>query len=213
MPARLPILLLRHGSTRWNEVGRLQGRTDIGLSDAGRAALERLRPPPWFHDLRWSVTPLRRTAETAAALGLAVHRVEPLLLELDCGRWEGSTRVELRERYGTAFEEMGQRGLDFRPHGGESSRELRARLARWLVGAGAEGQPVGAVTHKGIIHMALAMATGWDLVSKRPHRLRWDCAHLFAFDPVRRSLAVAQLDIPVDPSVPAPAALRRDHAP
>ena len=213
MRGTLPVLLLRHGSTPWNEIGRLQGRTDIGLSAAGRADLERLRPPPWFHALRWSVTPLRRTAETAAALGLAVHRVEPLLVELDCGRWEGATRAELRERYGAAFDEMGQRGLDFRPDGGESSRELRARLARWLGAAGADGHPVGAVTHKGIIQMALAMATGWDLVSKRPHRLRWDCAHLFAFDPGRGGLAVAQLNIALEPGVPAPAALAGEDAP
>ncbi len=206
MRSPVPVLLLRHGSTTWNEIGRLQGRTDVGLSDAGRSALEQLRPPAWFHAFRWSVTPLRRTAETATALGLPVHRIEPLLVELDCGRWEGSTREELRERYGEAYEEMGRRGLDFRPDGGESSRELRARLGRWLSAAGAEGHPLGAVTHKGIIQMALAMATGWDLVSKRPHRLQWDHAHLFVFDPTSLTLAIERLNIAIDPGSPAPAA-------
>ncbi|MCY4190429.1 MAG: histidine phosphatase family protein, partial [Rhodospirillaceae bacterium] len=33
------ILFLRHGPTAWNAEGRVQGQTDIPLSDAGRAAV------------------------------------------------------------------------------------------------------------------------------------------------------------------------------
>jgi broad specificity phosphatase PhoE len=36
-----------------------------------------------------------------------------------------------------------------------------------------------AVTHKGVIQMALALATGWDLVSRAPVRLDWGCAQHF----------------------------------
>ena len=37
----MKLYMLRHGRTLWNEAGKLQGRTDIPLSDDGRrSALE-----------------------------------------------------------------------------------------------------------------------------------------------------------------------------
>ena len=198
----VPVALLRHGRTGWNESGRIQGRTDVGLSAAGRAALERVVLPAALARFDWYVTPLARTAETAEALGIAPVGVEPRLVELDWGDWEGSTRDALGARLGAAFHAMGRRGLDFRPANGESSRELRARLIDWLGEVGTRGRPVGAVTHKGVIQMALALATGWDLVARRPHRLRWECAHLFAFDAQAGTLAIEQLNIEPAPRAP-----------
>ena len=34
----MKLYLLRHGRTLWNEEGRLQGRTDVPLSDEGRCS-------------------------------------------------------------------------------------------------------------------------------------------------------------------------------
>jgi probable phosphoglycerate mutase len=196
--ARIPVLFLRHGRTAWNAEGRIQGRRDVGLSRAGRALLAGRRVPAPYGGFDWYVTPLRRTAETASMMGIDPVGIEPRLAELDWGEWEGSTRAELRARYGRAFGDMEQRGLDFRPCGGESSRELRARLLAWLQDASRSGRPLAAVTHKGVIQMALAVATGWDLVSRRPHRLLWDRAHLFGYDPGARTLAISRLDIELE---------------
>ena len=44
------------------------------------------------------------------------------------------------------------------------------------------GRPTAAVTHKGVIRAVLALATGWDMRDKPPHRLDWSAAHLFRLD-------------------------------
>jgi probable phosphoglycerate mutase len=175
----IPVLLIRHGRTSWNAEGRIQGHTDIPLSPAGREALSGCRVPARFGRLRWHASPLARAVETAGLLGARDLTIDPRLVELRWGEWEGSTKPEIRERHGEAFAENEARGLDFRPPGGESPRELRVRLEGWLEDVCAAGAPVAAVTHKGVIQMALALATGWDLVSRAPVRLEWDRAQHF----------------------------------
>lgn len=175
-----PVLLIRHGRTSWNSEGRIQGHTDIPLSAAGRAALEGLRVPVEYGNVRWYASPLVRAVESAELLGARELKIDPRLVELRWGEWEGSTKPEMRERHGDAFAENEARGLDFRPPGGESPRELRARLEDWLADVRGAEAPVVAVTHKGVIQMALALATGWDLVSRAPVRLDWGCAQRFS---------------------------------
>jgi len=175
-----PVLLIRHGRTSWNTEGRIQGHTDIPLSAAGRAALKGFRVPAEHGNLRWYASPLVRAVETAGLLGARELKIDPRLVELRWGEWEGSTKPDMRERHGDAFAENEARGLDFRPPGGESPRELRARLEDWLADVCAAEAPVVAVTHKGVIQMALALATGWDLVSRAPVSLDWGCAQHFS---------------------------------
>ena len=90
--------LLRHGATEWSETGRHTGRTDIPLSDAGRAAAWRLADALKgcaFVEV-WS-SPLSRAAETARITGLG-RRALPYgeLREWDYGEYEGITTAEIR---------------------------------------------------------------------------------------------------------------------
>jgi probable phosphoglycerate mutase len=73
-------------------------------------------------------------------------------------------------------------GLDFKPPGGESPRDVQARLAPLLAEIAAGGRPVAAVTHKGVIRAVLALATRWDMHGKPPTRLDWRAIHLFRLD-------------------------------
>jgi broad specificity phosphatase PhoE len=73
-------------------------------------------------------------------------------------------------------------GLDLRPPGGESPREVQARVRPLLAEIAQSGRPTAAVTHKGVIRAVLALATGWDMRDKPPHRLDWSAAHLFRLD-------------------------------
>jgi probable phosphoglycerate mutase len=73
-------------------------------------------------------------------------------------------------------------GVDLRPPGGESPREVQARIRPMLAEIAERDRPTAAVTHKGVIRAVLALATGWDMRDKPPHRLDWSAAHLFRLD-------------------------------
>ena len=44
--------------------------------------------------------PLNRARQTAEILSLEIVRLEPAIIEMDWGAWEGHTRAELDEIYG-----------------------------------------------------------------------------------------------------------------
>ncbi len=171
-----PLLLIRHGPTAWNESGRIQGRADIALSAAGRAEVRGWRLPAAFAGARWLTSPLRRASETAALLTEGPVVVEPRLIEMNWGAWEGWRGAELRAKAPAELAANEALGLDFRPPGGESPREVGARVQALIVELAAESTPVVAVCHKGVIRAALALATGWDMRAKPPFRLARDQA-------------------------------------
>ena len=176
------LAFLRHGRTRWNAERRFQGQTDIPLSDEGRKALAGLGLPAELAGARCHVSPLVRARETAALLGLEAT-VEPRLIEMSFGRYEGRTRDELRGDPDEGMAANEARGLDFRPPGGESPREVQARLAPWLAGLGQSGGRHVAVTHKAVIRAALALAYDWPMLGRAPEKLDWSRLHLFRVAP------------------------------
>jgi broad specificity phosphatase PhoE len=190
------LALLRHGKTEWNGCGRMQGRHDTMLTAQARETLVTLRLPLELSGFAWLTSPLRRATDTAALLGIADARPDPRLVEMDWGDWEGHTLAELRALPGNMMAEQEDAGLDLKPPGGESPREVQARLAPLLAEIAAAGRPVGAVTHKGVIRAILALATSWDMRGKPPVRLDWHAIHLFELDrkgrpaPVHLNLAL-----------------------
>ena len=89
------ILLLRHGRTEGNALGRYNGRTDEPLSPEGRAALAEKRfdfPAP----ATVCVTRLTRTRETAAILFPGARQITvPGLREMDFGDFEGRSYLDM----------------------------------------------------------------------------------------------------------------------
>jgi probable phosphoglycerate mutase len=86
------------------------------------------------------------------------------------GGYEGRRLAELREELGEAFAGNERLGLDFRPPGGESPREVAARLASFLRDAASDEGDLLLVTHKGVLRAALVLALGWDMRAKLPVR-------------------------------------------
>ena len=174
----MTIAFLRHGRTEWNDAGRMQGRADIGLSEAGRAQVRRWTLPAAFAGARFVASPLARARETAALLCNGNVGVDAALIEMDWGEWEGQTLDALRTRGSAAFEINSARGLDFRPPGGESPREVRQRIAAWIATTAATLHDVVAVTHQGVIRTVLSLVSGWDMTGKPPVRLHDDVVHV-----------------------------------
>jgi probable phosphoglycerate mutase len=169
------ILVIRHGATDWNAAGLIQGRTDRPLSDAGRAAVAAMTLPPGWTEAVCLASPLARTMETATLLRLA-PAPEPRLIEMAWGQWEGRRLADLRAALGAEMAESEAKGLDFRPPGGESPRDVQARLRPLLAEIAV---PTVLVTHKGVIRALYALATGWPMTEKAPAKLRDGHGHLF----------------------------------
>jgi len=180
----ISLAMLRHAATRWNAEGWLQGRADPPLSPIGIAQAEGWRLPAVLGRYAWRTSPLRRCRETAAILARnlkppAPVLVEPSLIEMDWGQWEGHTLADLRRRHGSAMGEMEARGLDLLPPGGESPRQVQARLRPWLAAVGRGGIDIFAVSHKGVIRALYALSSGWDMLGRPPDRLSDAAVHMF----------------------------------
>ena len=145
------LLLVRHGETDWNAVGRLQGHTDRPLSDFGRRQAQQLAEGLDDEELEAIYSSdLARARETAELvgerLGLPVV-LDPDLREKDWGTWEGLTSVE-RDR------------VEFV---GESTQAHQERILGVLRRI-AERHPDGrvlVVTHGGSMRRVQAAVTGF----------------------------------------------------
>lgn len=145
----VPFALLRHAPTRWNEQGRLQGRADIPLSRRGRALAVGWRLPPPFDGWPRIASPLARARQTASLLTpVRPFAIDRRLREVSFGLWEGGSLTRL---------EPLRRRRAFAP-GGEPPPALRRRLRDWARHVAMRGEPVLAVSHKGIIRAVRRLA-------------------------------------------------------
>ena len=185
-------LILRHAPTAWNAEHRIQGRTDVPLSAEGLAIAGHWRVPAFAEGWVCRTSPLVRAVETAEAMGLSP---EPLdgLTEMDWGLLEGRKLAEIRAEGGAAFAANEAMGLDFRPAGGESPREVGARALAELRTLAADSV---IVTHKGVLRALLALAAGWDMKAKAPVKLADGCCHRFCLD-AGGTLTLVEAGIPL----------------
>ena len=170
------LLVIRHGKTDWNLNNKIQGRTDIALSQLGREELVGRRVPDEFSGFDWVASPLKRTQETAELLGASDLKLEPALIEMSWGEWEGETLKALHEKYGAEFRYNEARGLQMTPPGGESPADVVERLQPWLKSLASD---TIAVTHKGVIRAIKSLAYNWDMTDKAPVSFDWATGHLF----------------------------------
>ena len=192
----IPFAILRHGPTGWNATGRLQGLTDTDLSPDGEASVRRWRLPPPADGWKRVCSPLRRARRTAELLRPAMPvGIDSALREMSFGIWEGRTLADLRADGGESFAAAEAAGLDFQPPGGESPRTTMARLAGWTA---ALREPVVAVSHKAAIRALLALATGWNMLGRPPHKLDWKCVHFFVAQD-EGHVAIERLNVPLTP--------------
>ncbi|MBN9569940.1 MAG: histidine phosphatase family protein [Alphaproteobacteria bacterium] len=192
----MQLALIRHGPTEWNAQGRIQGRIDTPLSAEGRAKMAALAIPQSIRGPRAFTSPQLRARETAALLGLNNAIADARLAEHHWGKWEGMTRAEILARDGEdAFIRAGL-GADFHPPGGESTRALIARVQSFLTDIAKQDGNAVAVSHRGVLRTAYALATGWDMKTPMPAALDLETALVLDIAPDGEAKIVA-LNVPL----------------
>jgi broad specificity phosphatase PhoE len=156
--------LVRHGESEWVVKGLFQGQGDSPLTERGqrqalltarriaRRARRPVLPLPEGPPLAVIHSPLARTTETATLIARAVNGgrgddavanpvplvPEPGFLEIGQGEWEGLPGAEIVERWGGLLEDWRRDPLSAWAPGGESLREVDARVRTALRRALAE---------------------------------------------------------------------------
>jgi len=162
------LILIRHGETDWNVEGRYQGQADPPLNARGRAQARRLAEE--LRGVGLNVlysSPLRRALQTAQViaetLGLPLH-IEPRLMEIHQGDWEGRLRSEIAARYPNLFHRWETEPWEVIPPGGESLAQVQARVYAALdeILARHPRQCVGLVTHRIPIALTKVRYQGLD---------------------------------------------------
>lgn len=151
------ILMVRHGQSEWNALGRWQGQADPPLSplgleqaEAGGSYLATLAKETAFDGIASST--LDRAATTgdviAKHLGFDTPYRTANLAERDAGEWSGMTRPEIDDQY------PGFLKAKKYPPGYESDKDLLPRIRRGLreVCDNVAGNRLIVTAHGGIIY-------------------------------------------------------------
>lgn len=154
------LYLIRHGESTYNAEERIQGQSDVPLSELGRrqgqAVAEALATMPI--EAVYS-SPLCRASDTARPIadrhGLPVC-TDPRLMELNVGVFANRLRSELADEYPTELAQWLGGDEDFVIPGGESRRQLTERgceAIRSIVAMGHREAVI--VTHGGLLSVTL----------------------------------------------------------
>ena len=171
------IYLIRHGQTDWNLQGKLQGREDIELNDAGRKQAEKSALALKDTGVKFILTsPLIRAVETARIISKAIEGSEVIieedLIERDFGVLSGMTYD--RKKY---FDTFGK---------GEESMEPFDKLSKRLMDCilknvnKYKGQDIIMVSHGAAINAVLSVLSGGDEGSGKT-RLKNACINVLSY--------------------------------
>ena len=145
----MTIVLVRHGETEWSASGRHTSRTDVPLTEKGRAAARGLGERLAGRDFALVLTsPRARARDTCAAAGFGdAAEVTDDLAEWDYGGYEGLTTPEIRvDRPGWLLWDDGVPG-------GETATQVGARADRVLERALAADGDVALFAHGHILRV------------------------------------------------------------
>lgn len=128
--------IVRHGETLWNAEGRIQGHTDVGLTERGkeqaRATARRLAGIAFGAAYSSDMSRTRDTAQIILGERDTPLKSVPELREYNKGVFEGLTPDEYREQYPHLYESSLVNDPDFAPPGGETIRQCQSRLSQFF---------------------------------------------------------------------------------
>jgi broad specificity phosphatase PhoE len=178
------VVLIRHGETEWSASGRHTGRTDVALTDRGRAeGAELAAPLAAWHFALTLTSPLARARATCALAHLeAGAEVDDQLREWDYGDLEGRTTPEIR------VEEPGWTVWRGPIPGGETIEQVAARADAVIARAVQVDGDVALFSHG---HFLRVLAARWlDLDPVEGRRFMLDTATLSVLSTERELHAI-----------------------
>ena len=147
----MKLILIRHGETAWNREKKVQGLSDIELSEIGVQQAHRLALS--LKDEKIDViyaSPLKRAHETARIIGQfhpASIILKSGLIEMDQGDFEGLRFHELRSLHKPFLEKWLSDPGSLRMPNGESLEELQQRAWRVIKSIVKDGRYTAVVSH------------------------------------------------------------------
>jgi len=177
------VLLLRSGKTAWDDDGRLQGRTDLPLSENGRTSFIAGIPSALGQDEQGFPAvhhgPDEASKESA---NLIAERLGAKLKQIkgfggmDVGLWDGLLENELTDRYPRAVKQWREDPLLVTPPEGETIPELADRLLSTLIKVceKAGEKPIAIVLRPIAFSLLACLLTGkgtgglWEMVQEGP---------------------------------------------
>ncbi|KQZ66435.1 histidine phosphatase family protein [Nocardioides sp. Root151] len=161
------LVLLRHGQTAWNAIGRGQGHADVELDDTGHEQASAVAPyvAAYAPTVLWS-SDLARARQTAAYVSKETGldaRLDERFREFDLGARTGLTMAEYAEQFPAEYADFRAGHFTAVP-GGETTADVVSRFADGLddVVAGLDAGECGVVVaHGAALKVALMAALNW----------------------------------------------------
>jgi len=163
---RKRVVLVRHGESTWNAIGRIQGSSDFAvLTTKGETQAETSRQMLLSDNFDGCFySPLARAKRTAEIIWNA--RKDPMvpihdLREIDLYSFQGLMKNEGKALYGEAYKTWQKDPANFQIDGHYPVRELWERaLSCWSDILNSEGTSILVVAHNAVNQALVATATG-----------------------------------------------------
>lgn len=184
------LLLVRHGQTEWNRLGRYQGQLDAPLNDTGRAqaaALARaLRDTPIDVACSSDLSRAGETARIALQDRDVEHHVDPQLREIALGPWEGLLIPEVRQRWPAQWQAWQDEPWAVSIEGGETLAQVQQRALACLqqLLAAHQGKTILVVSHNAVVRVLLCDVLGLPLTQINRMRSSSTGINIVHYDPL-----------------------------
>ncbi|MEO5614578.1 MAG: histidine phosphatase family protein [Cypionkella sp.] len=171
------IYLCRHGQTEFNAIGRRQGQVDSNLTAMGQAqatAMGRRLASLNLPQFRIYASPLGRAHHSArliaAELGHAPISLDPRLMEIGMGSWDGKTDLEIDTTHPGLRASVPPEAWWFHSPDGETYVIFAARLAEALRDIQSDPTPVKIIVAHAVVSRVIR-AQWAGLTEIESHRL------------------------------------------
>ncbi|HIF32547.1 MAG: histidine phosphatase family protein [Pirellulaceae bacterium] len=132
----LRIILVRPGSTQFDEQGRIKGSLSIPLSTVGRGQVDKAVGELSAEDIEAVYCSPCESARQTADLLAGERRVKPKVIEklsnLDHGLWHGKLIADVRRQQPRVYKSCREHPEEVCPPEGESMCEARSRVGKAL---------------------------------------------------------------------------------